>query len=62
MDDIDLADYAQSNLEKVLARVPGVGEVEIFGSQYAMRVWLNPDKLTDYQSDHGGCHPGASGL
>ena len=38
----------QSNLEKVLARVPGVGEVEIFGSGYAMRVWLNPDKLTDY--------------
>ena len=44
----DLRDYAQSNLEKVLARVPGVGEVENFGSQYAMRVWLNPDKLTDY--------------
>jgi len=49
MDGNDLRDYAQSNLEKVLSRVPGVGEVEIFGSQYAMRVWLNPDKLTDYQ-------------
>jgi len=44
----DLRDYAQSSLEKVLARVPGVGEVENFGSQYAMRVWLNPDKLTEY--------------
>lgn len=44
----DLRDYAQSNLEKVLARVPGVGEVENFGSQYAMRIWLNPDRLTDY--------------
>jgi HAE1 family hydrophobic/amphiphilic exporter-1 len=44
----DLRDYAQSNLEKVLARVPGVGEVMTFGSQYAMRVWLNPDRLTDY--------------
>jgi HAE1 family hydrophobic/amphiphilic exporter-1 len=44
----DLRDYAQSNLEKVLARVPGVGEVENFGSQYAMRIWFNPDKLTDY--------------
>jgi HAE1 family hydrophobic/amphiphilic exporter-1 len=32
-----------------LARVPGVGEVEVFGSQYAMRIWLNPDKLTNYQ-------------
>ncbi|MEA1926977.1 MAG: efflux RND transporter permease subunit [Candidatus Auribacterota bacterium] len=45
----DLRDYAQSNLEKVLARVPGVGEVENFGSQYAMRVWLNPDQLTKYR-------------
>ena len=49
MDGNDLRDYAQSNLEKVLARVPGVGEVENFGSQYAMRIWLNPDKLTDYR-------------
>ncbi len=49
MDGNDLEDYAQSSLEKVLSRVPGVGEVEIFGSQYAMRIWLNPDKLTDYQ-------------
>ena len=48
MDGHDLMDYAQSNLEKVLARVPGVGEVEEFGSQYAMRIWLNPDKLTSY--------------
>jgi HAE1 family hydrophobic/amphiphilic exporter-1 len=48
MDRNDLGDYAQSNIEKVLARVPGVGEVEIFGTQYAMRIWLNPDKLTNY--------------
>ena len=45
----DLRDYAQSRLETVLARVPGVGEVNSFGSQYAMRIWLDPDKLTDYQ-------------
>ena len=49
MDGNDLRDYAQSNLEKVLSRVPGVGEVQVFGSQYSMRVWLNPDRLTDYQ-------------
>ncbi|MEJ2660354.1 MAG: efflux RND transporter permease subunit, partial [Desulfobacteraceae bacterium] len=49
MDENDLQDYAQSNLEKVLSRVPGVGEVEVFGNQYAMRIWLKPDKLTDYQ-------------
>ncbi len=49
MDGNDLRDYAQSNLEKVLSRVPGVGEVEIFGGQYAMRIWLNPERLTDYR-------------
>jgi HAE1 family hydrophobic/amphiphilic exporter-1 len=49
MDGNDLRDYAQSNLEKVLARIPGVGEVTNFGSQYAMRIWVDPNKLTDYQ-------------
>jgi hydrophobe/amphiphile efflux-1 (HAE1) family protein len=49
MDDFDLADYAQSSIQQVLARVPGVGEVETFSSQYAMRVWLNPDKLTNFR-------------
>ena len=44
----DLRDYAQSSLEKILSRIPGVGEVQNFGSQYAMRIWLNPDKLIDY--------------
>ena len=49
MDEFDLADYAQANVEQVLARVPGVGEVEVFSSQYAMRLWLNPDRLNDYR-------------
>jgi hydrophobe/amphiphile efflux-1 (HAE1) family protein len=49
MSGTDLRDYAQSNIEKILARVPGVGEVESFGGQYAMRVWLNPDKLSNYK-------------
>lgn len=48
MDTNDLQDYLYSNIEKVIARVPGVGEVMQFGGQYAMRVWLNPDKLTAY--------------
>ena len=48
MDGNDLRDYAQSNLEKVLSRIPGVGEVTNFGTQYSMRVWVNPEKLTDY--------------
>jgi len=48
MDSVDLGDYAKSNLEMALARVQGVGEVELFAKEYAMRVWLNPDKLADY--------------
>ncbi|MBW1974561.1 MAG: efflux RND transporter permease subunit [Deltaproteobacteria bacterium] len=48
MDGNDLRDYAKSNLEKVLARIPGVGEVEVFGTEYAMRIWIDPDKLTNY--------------
>ncbi|MEA3464547.1 MAG: efflux RND transporter permease subunit [Thermodesulfobacteriota bacterium] len=48
MDGNDLRDYSQSNLEKILSRIPGVGEVNNFGSQYAMRVWVNPDKLISY--------------
>ncbi len=48
MDGTDLRDYTKTSLEKVMARVPGVGEVQVFGGGYAMRVWLNPDKLTDY--------------
>ncbi len=44
----DLNDYAMSKVESVLARVKGVGEVQIFGTGYSMRVWFNPDKLTKY--------------
>jgi len=44
----DLKDYAQSKLQDILARVPGVGEIEALSYQYAMRIWVNPDKLTDY--------------
>lgn len=48
LDDHDLTDYAVSQVQTSLARVPGVGEVEAFGSQYAMRVWIDPDRLTQY--------------
>src|SRR5512144_223915 len=44
----DLNDYAVSTIETVLARVPGVGEVQVFGTGYAMRIWLDPDRLTKY--------------
>ena len=48
MSDIDLRDYAQTTVQQVLARVPGVGEVEGFGGEYAMRIWLNPTKMVNY--------------
>jgi hydrophobe/amphiphile efflux-1 (HAE1) family protein len=48
MDNADLNDYAVSKIESVLARVKGVGEVQVFGTGYSMRVWFDPDKLTKY--------------
>jgi len=45
-DDIYLRNYATLQVKDVLARIPGAGDVEIFGSgDYAMRLWLNPDKI-----------------
>jgi len=48
LDYADLNDYATSKIESVLARVKGVGEVQVFGAGYSMRVWFDPDKLTKY--------------
>ncbi|HYS80431.1 MAG TPA: efflux RND transporter permease subunit, partial [Anaeromyxobacteraceae bacterium] len=45
----DISDYAYSNLQDQISRVSGVGEVNTFGSQYAMRIWLNPDRLTSFK-------------
>jgi multidrug efflux pump len=44
-----LGNYITSNLLDSIRRVPGVGEATIFGSDYAMRVWLDPAKLAGYQ-------------
>ena len=48
MSNADLNDYAAGKVESVLARVKGVGEVQIFGTGYSMRVWFDPDKLTQF--------------
>jgi len=45
---VDIADFIASNVLDQIARVPGVGETQLFGSPYAMRIWLNPDKLTAF--------------
>ena len=47
-DNIELSDYMMTHLEQDLARIEGIGEVDVFGSQYAMRIWLNPLKLKQY--------------
>lgn len=44
----DLGDYIATNLKTPLSRVEGVGSVSVLGAQYAMRVWLDPVKLTEY--------------
>ena len=48
-DGIDLADYIASKLQDPLSRIAGVGDTQIFGSQYAMRIWIDPLKLNSYQ-------------
>ena len=44
----DIADYLGSNLQDPLSRVPGVGDVNVFGAQHAMRIWLNPQRLAAF--------------
>ncbi|WHS97331.1 MAG: Multidrug efflux pump subunit AcrB [Pantoea stewartii] len=44
----DVADYMVSNMQDTLARVTGVGNVQVFGAEYAMRIWLDPGKLASY--------------
>ncbi|HBW16286.1 MAG TPA: hydrophobe/amphiphile efflux-1 family RND transporter [Desulfovibrio sp.] len=45
----DLSDYAATYLLDPISRVDGVGETQLFGAQYAMRVWLDPHKLMNYR-------------
>ncbi|MGO1190743.1 efflux RND transporter permease subunit [Vibrio casei] len=45
----DIKDYVNSHISDPLSRINGVGDVQVFGSQYAMRIWLDPSKLTSYQ-------------
>jgi multidrug efflux pump len=44
----DIGDYVATNIADPVSRVPGVGSIDQFGSRYAMRIWLNPDKLNTY--------------
>ena len=44
----DVSDYLVSHLQEPIGRIPGVGNVNIFGSQYAMRIWLDPFRLASF--------------
>ncbi|EKN4031274.1 efflux RND transporter permease AcrB [Yersinia enterocolitica] len=44
----DIADYVGSNVKDPISRTAGVGDVQLFGSQYAMRIWMDPHKLNNY--------------
>ena len=45
----DLGDFVVGSIQDPLSRVPGVGDIQVFGTQYAMRVWLDPNKLINYR-------------
>jgi multidrug efflux pump len=49
MDNVDISDYLISTLQDPISRINGVGEITVFGAQYALRVWLDPHKLNAYE-------------
>ena len=49
MDANDISDFVGSNVVDPLSRVPGVGNIQVFGGKYAMRIWLDPNKLHTYK-------------
>ena len=48
MDTQEIGDYVASNIEGPLSRISGVGDYTLFGAEYAMRIWLDPDRLNRY--------------
>jgi len=50
---VDLASFAAASVLDELRRVPGVGEAQLFGSEYSMRIWVDPDKLAAYRLTPG---------
>ncbi|NDV49192.1 MULTISPECIES: efflux RND transporter permease subunit [unclassified Salipiger] len=49
LDQADLSDYLNSNLVDEFSRIEGVGGAQVFGAQYAMRIWLDPSKLSAFE-------------
>jgi multidrug efflux pump len=53
MSRVDLADFLTASVQDPLSRVTGVGEVQVFGAPYAMRIWLDPAKLNNFKLTPG---------
>ncbi|HYD84040.1 MAG TPA: efflux RND transporter permease subunit, partial [Opitutus sp.] len=49
----DISDFITTNVVDPLSRVPGVGSTQVFGARYAMRIWLDPNKLDAYRLSTG---------
>jgi len=49
VDGNDLNDYLVSNIKEPLSRLKGVGSIQVWGAEYAMRIWLDPNKLQSYE-------------
>jgi len=45
----DIADYVGATVKDPVSRTAGVGDVQLFGAQYAMRIWMDPNKLNNFQ-------------
>ncbi|XID74338.1 multidrug efflux RND transporter permease subunit [Alkanindiges sp. WGS2144] len=48
MNNVAISDYMVNHIEPVISRINGVGDTSVFGAQYAMRIWLDPQKLNSY--------------
>jgi multidrug efflux pump len=48
MTNFDIGDYVASHVQDAISRTPGVGDFQLFGSQYGMRIWLDPAKLDNF--------------
>jgi multidrug efflux pump len=53
MGNADISDFLASNVQDPISRTPGIGDYQVFGSQYAMRIWLDPAKLLNYSLTPG---------
>ena len=48
MQRVDVSDFLTSSVQDPMSRIPGVGEIDVFGAPYAMRIWLDPHQLRAY--------------